>query len=413
MTSRKYYPALLVGLYSLLGMTIPAAVSQFTMSVSEIASVMQIAEKTVLSAETTRATCLVFSMFLSNIFYQKIGLRKTIGLGVLFQVIPQFFLPAAIKAGSVPLLFLLKGLQGCNAIAFPLYISAILMWVDDAHTGFSTAFFNGSFVAGNGIGGWLAARAIPALGWEPAFYIIGTLCLLCAIPAVLLTAENKTKIKQAAPKTPANKESYWQVAKMLVTWVVILASLSSSWVSQAVAVDLPLYTSYLQYNYAQSGNLMILVSLVTVLASVLAGLTSDKIAAASKNKLRTRCLVLSFGCLLSGAAGLMLPLLASKTFFLYCITVAAMVAGASWASGALWPIMNYVYTKDDVVAGTAFCSSAATVSNPVAPYVTGVIFGAIGLWKIAWWIAAAVSIISFGSCQFLYKRFEKIKAHIK
>lgn len=408
LTSKKYYPALLIIIYSLLGMTIPAAVSQFTMSVTEIAAAMNVSEQTILTAETVRAACLVVSMFLSNVFYRKLGLRKTIALGLCFQIIPQFVLPTAIHWGSVPLLFIFKGLQGCNSIAFPLYISAILMWVDHSHTGFSTALFNGSFIAGNGLGGWLAARLIPEFGWQPSFYIIGFLCMLFALPAIMVTAENKERKESLQPvsKPVTPKSSYRKIAAMAVTWVVILASLGSTWVNQAVVVDLPLYTSYLKYNYFQSGNLMFLISVITVGTSIIAGLVSDRLYVISKKKFRARCLVLSFGCIISAFAAIILPMAADKGYVVYAAFAGLLVAGSSWASGALWPVINYVYLPEEAVAGTSFCSSASTISNPVAPFVTGVLLGSLGKWLTAWWIAAFIAGISFISCILLYKKYD-------
>lgn len=406
LTSKKYYPVLLIVLYSLLGMTIPAAVSQFTMSATEIANTMKVSEQTILSAETVRASCLVVSMFLSNVIYRRLGLKRTIALGISFQIIPQFILPTAINAGSVPLLFLLKGMQGCNSIAFPLYISAILMWVDDAYAGFSTAFFNGSFIAGNGLGGWLTARLIPGFGWQPSFYIIGVFCIIFALPAIIVTEENEERKKRINNKSKSEKGSYVKIAKMAATWAVILASLSSSWTSQAVMVDLPLYSSYLKYNYSQSGNLMFLISIITVVTSIIAGLVSDKLYVISKKKFRSRCLVLSFGYIIAAFASVILPMAADKGFIIYSAFAGLIVAGSSWASGALWPVINYVYPPEDAVAGTSFCSSASTISNPIAPFVTGVVLGSVGKWQTAWWIAAIISVISFISCMVLFKKYD-------
>lgn len=404
MSSKKYYPALLVIVYSLLGMTIPAAVSQFSMSVAEIAKAMHTSEQLVLAADTVRAACLVAAMFLSNLFYRKLGLRKTIALGLCFQILPQFLLPTVIEMGSLPLLYLLKGLQGCNSIAFPLYISAILMWVDDCKAGFSTALFNGSFIAGSGVGGWLAAKLIPGLGWQSSFYIIGLFCAAFAIPAILVTVQKPSNDNGDMKKKETS--SYKKIAKMPVTWVAVLATLASSWVSQAVVVDLPLYTANLKYSYEQSGSLMFLLSVITVTASVLAGFISDRLSQKSANKFRARCLVLGFGYVLSAVASVILPAVAQSGFWVYSVISCCLIAGASWSSGALWPIMNYIYNPQDRVSGTSFCSSASTISNPVAPFITGVVLGTAGLWTQAWWIAAVVSLISFIASVILFKGFQ-------
>lgn len=384
-------------------MTIPATVSQFSMSVKEIAAVMGISEQTALFSDTVRATCLVTAMFLSNFAYKKLGLKKTIALGLFLQIVAQLVLPVAITMKSVPLLFFLKGMQGCNAVAFPLYISAILMWVDDSKAGISTAIFNGSFIAGSGIGAWLASKVIPEFGWKPSFYIIGGACLLLAVPVVLVTCEKKSESKISLTAPPQKKTSYKEIMMMPLTWILVLASLAGSWVSQSIIVDLPVYSSYLEYGYAQSGRLMFAISVVTVLASLLAGIVSDFASTRSSNKLRARCIVMAAGYVISSCLAFLLPLAPSIGYPVYSAVSLVLMFGVSWSCGSLWPLMNLVYSKENAVAGTSFCSSASTICNPIAPLVTGVLLGSQGHWFGAWLVASIISLMSFIACILLYK----------
>ena len=130
MTKKKYYPWLLVVFYSLLGVFFPAAVTQFSMVVSNLADALHVDSQVILLADSTRAVCLVCAMFISSYVYKKLGLRGTIALGLTFQILPQFLVPLAVHMQCVPLLFVFKGMQGLNAMSFPLYISAITMWMD-------------------------------------------------------------------------------------------------------------------------------------------------------------------------------------------------------------------------------------------------------------------------------------------
>lgn len=394
MSHRKeeMYPWIIVALYSCLGFTMPAAVTQYSMVVGEVAQALSVPQQTVLLSDTVRAVCLVCSMFFSSWFYRHIGLRKTMALGLTFQILPQFLVPMAIGLKSLPLLFILKGLQGCNAITFPLYISTIVMWVGDRYKGAATAIFNGSFVAGAGIGSWLSGIIIPALGWQSSFYLVGGLCLVFAVPVIMLTRD-KTEVQAAPPRRPERKTD-WQVVRSPSTWLLIFSLAANTWVVQAVTVDLPVYSSYLGYGYAQTGNMMMAVSIVTVAASALAGIVSDRRAAAGGNPLRSRCSVQGMGYVICIAAALCLPFLAEKGVWFLALAACAMMFGASWAGGVFWALPSEVYSEGKVVEGTAFCSSASNVPNPAAPMVIGVLLGSNGLWTAGWLTCAAVSVVS-------------------
>ena len=194
-TDRKSYPWVLVVCYSLLGLFFPAAVTQYSMVVGDVAEALHVPQQTVLLADNVRAVCLVCAMFLANFMYRKLGLQKTMALGLLFQILPQFVIPLAIRGGFLPALFVLKGMQGLNSMAFPLYISTITLWISERYAGLATAIFNGSFAAGSGVGSWIAGKIVPAFGWEASFYVVGGICLLFAVPVLLITRDK--------PRTPA------------------------------------------------------------------------------------------------------------------------------------------------------------------------------------------------------------------
>ena len=232
---------MIVVIYSCLGLTMPAAVTQYSMVVGDVARALDMPQRVVLLSDTVRAVCLVCSMFFSSWFYRRIGLRRTIALGLVCQILPQFLAPTAVKIHSLPLLFLLKGMQGCNAIAFPLYISTIVMWVGDRYKGAATAVFNGSFVAGAGVGSWLSGLIVPAFGWQYSFYMVGGLCLLFALPVVFITRDKDKPERTEAEK----KRTNWRIVQSPVTWLLIFSLVANTWVVQAVTVDLSVYASWL------------------------------------------------------------------------------------------------------------------------------------------------------------------------
>lgn len=414
-TQHRSYPWLLVLCYSAMGIFFPASVTQFSMVVSELADALQVSSTTILLADTFRAVCLFSAMFLSGYVYRRFGLRRTMTLGICFQILPQFCLPLAVALKSVPLLFLFKGMQGLNAMAFPLYISTITLWMDKRYTALATAIFNGSFTAGSGVGAWIAGRVIPAFGWISSFYVIGVICTVFAIPVLLITrdkpaaasARPAAPAEQARPDCAARQSVYREIVRQPVTWLLVLALLANTWVSQAVTVDMSVYAQDIGYTYGQTGNLMLAVSFVTVLSSVLGGFVSDALAAGSRREIRSRSLVMAGGYILSAAACLAVTRTAAMGFVPFAAAVCLMMFGVSWAGGVFWAIPVLAYAPADNVAGTAFCSGASNVPNPIAPAVVGVLLGSSGRWGAAWLTCFLASFISLAASAVLSGQAQK------
>ena len=314
MTGSKFYPWLLVIMLSLLGISFPAGITQFSMVTAEMAEALNVSEQLVLLADTTRAVCLVIAMFLSGYVYHLLGLRRTMALGICFQVASQLLVPVAISAGNVPLFFLFKAMQGFNAMAFPLYISIITQWVEPRFHGFATAIFNGSFTAGAGIGAWLAGKVIPMFGWHSSFYVIGGMCLLFAMPTLLLVREKPEFSGREKKSRGKVRGVYRPIVRNVASWLLVIMLVANTWVSQAITVDLSVYAQSMGYTYGETGTLMLLISVVTVVSSILAGWVSDRCAAKSPQPVVARSLILAGGYVLSAAAALLLPAFAGKGF---------------------------------------------------------------------------------------------------
>ncbi|SHK60960.1 MFS transporter [Hespellia stercorisuis] len=393
---KKSYPWILVIFYSLLGVTFPAAVTQFSMVVSDISDTMGLSRQQVLYADTTRAILLVAAMFLSSFIYQKLGLKKTMMLGMFFQISSQFLTPLAVNLGSFPLLLVFKGMQGLNAMAFPLYISSITLWMPDKYRGLATAIFNGSFVAGGGIGAWISGILVPSFGWQMSFYIIGGMCLLFAIPVCIIT-KDKAFEPDAHTATEKRSNIYSNIVHNPITWLLVLALIANTWVSQAITVDMSIYAQDIGYGYQYSGTLMLIISIVTVVSSILAGAVSDHFAPHSTDSVKTRSRIMGLGYFLATFAALLLPFVADNGFMVIATVSGAMMFGVSWSAGVFWALPSMVYAEKDNVAGTAFCSGASNVPNPVAPAVVGVLLGTNGHWTAGWITCAVVSCISLAA----------------
>lgn len=406
-TDRKSYPWILVVCYSLLGLFFPAAVTQYSMVVGDVAEALHVPQQTVLLTDNVRAVCLVCAMFLANFMYRKLGLRKTMALGLFFQIFPQFVTPLAVRLGCLPALFILKGMQGLNSMAFPLYISTISLWISERYAGLATAIFNGSFAAGSGIGSWIAGKIVPSFGWEASFYVVGGMCLILAIPVLLITRD-KPHTPVARTEKADKKGTYAAIVQQPITWILIAALIANTWVTQAITVDMSVYASNMHYPSEEIGNLMLAISFMTVISSILAGGVSDWAASRSKNTVKARSLIMASGYALSAIGAAILPFSAGTGYVPMLLSSCAMMFGASWACGVFWALPVEVYSAEDHVSGTAFCSGASNIPNPIATMVVGVLLGANGHWTAGWMTCAVVSLFSMAA-SILLSRSQKKK----
>ena len=415
LTKKTWYPWLLVILFSLMGLSFPAGVTQFSMVANELAEVMGVPRQTVLLADSARAICLVIGMFASNFVYRKLGLRKTICLGVFFQVASQFLVPLMVTARILPLFFVFKAMQGLNAVAFPLYLAAITQWIDSRSSGLATAIFNGSFSAGAGVGAWAVGRIVPAFGWRASFFVVGAICLITAVPVLLVVRENPVFLKRReeerakaagdGQRGASRKEGYGAVLAQAITWMLVITLVANTWITQAVTVDLSVYAEEIGYSYGQTGSLMLAISIITVISSILGGAVSDFFAARSKNRVRSRSFVLMLGYILSAVTAAALPAVAGRSIGLLTVVSCAMMFGASWSAGVFWALPAEIYPPSELVSATAFCSGASNVPNPIAPAVVGVLLGTAGHWEAGWLTCCAASVLSVIAA--LYIAFRK------
>ncbi len=407
-TERKSYPWILVVCYSLLGIFFPAAVTQYSMVVGNVAEALHVPQQTILLTDNVRAICLVCAMFLANFMYRKLGLRKTMALGLFFQIFPQLMTPLAVRSGFLPALFVLKGMQGLNSMAFPLYISTITLWRCERYAGLATAIFNGSFAAGSGIGSWIAGKIVPAFGWEASFYVVGGICLALAIPAMLITRD-KPYTEIVRTEQAANSGTYAAIIRQPVTWLLVAALIANTWVTQAITVDMSVFASNMNYASGQIGNLMLAISFMTVFSSILAGGVSDWAACKSRNSVKTRSLIMASGYALSAVGAAILPFAAGVGYVPMLLSSCMMMFGASWACGVFWALPVEVYSDEDNVSGTAFCSGASNIPNPIATMVVGVLLGSNGHWTAGWMTCAVVSVFSMAASVLLSKSCKKKK----
>jgi predicted MFS family arabinose efflux permease len=168
----------IVFLSALIGCSLSATFPQFSMTVLEISKKTGLGEAFLLSGDTIKSATIVLAMLCSGFFYKKIGGWKTVLIGLLCIIVPQFLLP---YTPSAFVFILFKALQGFSSIMFPVFLLTIMEAIKEEQSGIATAVFNGIFYSGGGIGGTIAGILTSRFGWLSSYFVIGTVELILGI----------------------------------------------------------------------------------------------------------------------------------------------------------------------------------------------------------------------------------------
>ena len=304
---------------SLMGCSISSAFPQFSMTVSSVAAKTGLSESFLLTTDTLKSASIVAAMLCSGFFYKKFGARITFIIALICTALPQFVIPYT----SVPaMLIFWKLVQGFSSVIFPVFLLIIMDVISERQAGLATAVFNSVFYSGGGVGGTLAGFFIAKSGWLSSYFALGIIELVIGV-IWLFTVKDTTKSRDSAQaerlkdekalaqaaSLNSEKVSSLALLKMPVVWLLILAFISTTFVIQAITVDLPLFSQWLGYNELESSKINTAVTIGLLAACLVSGQISDMVARRMSHKGRARILVMAVGPILIIIASLMLILL--------------------------------------------------------------------------------------------------------
>lgn len=383
---------------SLMGCSISSAFPQFSMTVSSVAEKTGLSESFLLTTDTLKSAAIVVAMLCSGFFYKKFGARITFIIALICIALPQFVIPYT----SVPaLLIFWKLVQGFSSVIFPVFLLIIMDVISERQAGLATAVFNGIFYSGGGVGGTLAGFFIAKSGWLSSYFALGIIALVIGV-IWLLTVKDTTKDKASdameADNLNEEKVSSLSLLKMPVVWLLILAFISTTFVIQAITVDLPLFSEWLGYNELESGKINTAVTIGLLAACLVSGQISDMVARRMSNKGRARILVMAIGPILIIVASLMLILLDLTNFGLFYATAFIFSFGGSWGLGTFYSILPEIFDEERLPIITGLAGGAGDMGMPLAPLLVGVVFGACGMWHLGWSVCIIISLLSILAC---------------
>ena len=383
---------------SLMGCSISSAFPQFSMTVSSVAEKTGLSESFLLTTDTLKSAAIVVAMLCSGFFYKKFGARITFIIALICIALPQFVIPYT----SVPaLLIFWKLVQGFSSVIFPVFLLIIMDVISERQAGLATAVFNGIFYSGGGVGGTLAGFFIAKSGWLSSYFALGIIALVIGV-IWLLTVKDTTKDKASdaveADNLNEEKVSSLSLLKMPVVWLLILAFISTTFVIQAITVDLPLFSEWLGYNELESGKINTAVTIGLLAACLVSVQISDMVARRMSNKGRARILVMAIGPILIIVASLMLILLDLTNFGLFYATAFIFSFGGSWGLGTFYSILPEIFDEERLPIITGLAGGAGDMGMPLAPLLVGVVFGACGMWHLGWSVCIIISLLSILAC---------------
>lgn len=166
----------IVFLSGFIGCLYAAAFPQFSMTVGQLSHSSGISTEILLLSDTIKSATIVLGMLVSGFFYKQYGLKRTFLFSTLAFIIPQVLIP---HVHSIPLLFVLKGIQGLSSLIYSVFLTLIMKYASSKETGLASALFNGIFFGGSGVLAMLTGFIIDRRGWIVSYHA------LTVIPAVL------------------------------------------------------------------------------------------------------------------------------------------------------------------------------------------------------------------------------------
>lgn len=392
-----------------MGCTISAAFPQFSMTISNLATEMNVSEQILLASDTIKSGAIVVAMLISGFAYKKFGARITFLFALLATVIPQFIFPFT---SSVTMLMLLKILQGLSSIIFPVFLLIIMDSIKKSQTGLATAIFNGIFYGGGGIGGTYAGFFIAKQGWASSFFAVGILEFIVGLIWLFTVTDPSAKATTQDQQLKKKKTEGISTKKLIAmpkVWLLIGGFFSTTFVLQGITVDMPIFSSSLGYNELETGSIMTAVTIGMIVSCLVSGKFSDMLALRMQNKAKARIYILMIGPSIIILSSLLLIIADLRTFSLFYFAVLFVSFGAAWGLGTFYSILPEMFDEETLPIITGFSGGIGDLGMPLAPMVVGVAFGFNGFWDLGWLSCAVLAVISILCCILLIKNVQTTK----
>ncbi len=410
-TEKAWY---IVFISALLGCSISSAFPQFSMTVSTLAENTGMSTAFLLTGDTVKSAAIVAAMITAGYTYKRFGVRWNMIVSIICTVVPQFVIPHTTLPA---LLIIMKIVQGFSSLCFPVLLLVIMDVIPEGQRGLATTVFNGIFYSGGGVGSILTGFFITRFNWIVSYYALGGIMLFLGclwVMTVSYTAPEQNThpaTSEGSGELSSQEENDRSLTRELLsnstTWLLIIAFLSTTFVVQAITVDLPLFSEYLGYNAMEISKLNVPVALGLIAACLVSGKLSDLFTARSSHKATARILALALGPILIVFSSILLITMDLTSFpAFWCVSFLFSFSG-SWGFGTFYSILPEIYSPRRLPIITGLAGGAGDMGMPAAPLLVGVVFGARGLWQYSWTVCAVMALLSIAAAVILIVRYRR------
>lgn len=355
-------------------------------------------------------------------FADKYGQKKTLGFAVIWWSVATAV--TGLATGFKSLLGFRVALGVGEAAAYPSNAGIASKWFPDKERATVSSIFDSGSKFGGAIAMPLIVWLIALVGWKATFVVIGLLGVIWGVIWFIYFKENpedhkgvnKEELhyirsgqsrKDGLSSAPAMK--WYELLKYRNIWAMCLGFFVINYNSYFFITWLPSYlVEERGMNLIEMGFIASLPLLVAMVVEVIAGWTSDKVAASGKLSLTaTRKLFLIIGLLMASCIGFAAF---ADSAVLAVVLLCIAKSGTTVAASQVWALPSDIAPKNmtSIVAGMQ--NTVSNMGGVVGPIITGFIVAATGSFVPALLFSAGLIILGIFNYLFLLGKVKPLDA---
>jgi MFS family permease len=344
---------------------------------------------------------LVVSLWWGGRFFDRYGMKKTMVLGSLLFLIPQFLIPF-VKNWNI--ILFLRFIQGNVVSMFPGFVTLNSLWFPKKEHGLASGIFMGGLSLGTAVGNYLCSKILPIFGWKNTFQVLGVLALLLIMLWFVfsqkkppMNLEKKIEINRKGDDTPGNTTIY----RNPITWLLAIIMLGNCW--QLYAMYGVTQSMLFDYGYSLEtvGLLCLILGIIGVFSTPAGGIISDKISTVL-NITKARIVSMLIGFIIAFFSTLLCPFLVKINFNIAIFAMIFMGMGVPWTNGPYWALPSEIYPSKLAGEGAGFAGFIGNTAAIFGPLIATFLGNSYG-WVSSMSFLAIGPFISIIGCVVLFK----------
>ena len=331
----------------------------------------------------------------------KINAYRTLTIGLTLWSLATFMTGFAGGFATLLLLRLLLGLA--ESTAFPVCSKLLALYIPHDRLASANAWNGVGLMMGNGAGIFIGGMLILTLGWHALFFIFGAVSLLWLVPWLRV---KRPEPIHSAPDAPDHAPSFAEMLGKREMWGAMIGHFCGNYSYFIVLSWLPLFLVKQQgFSIETMAWLGGAVYLIAAIVGLVGARMTDRVIAGGANvgRIRKRIVV---------ASGMIAVLC-----MLLCATGQPMLAVAGLLTYGVANGLGFfsLYSIGQTLAGpraagkwVGLQNGFAGLSGVISPIVTGFSIDATGDYRVAFLVAAAITVIGMANWLLVVRKVEQI-----